>query len=198
MKPKRQPNIPLKRQIGIMQNAAELRKQLFGPNEPINPERALDHLTDTVQGFDWFVGDNFFQGMNNVLAYAKFDNGRQIFLSEKLYDDLGKYGEITYKSASFVVAHEIGHALLHHRTRKAFARHKLGSPENYSVESKKEKEANLFAGSFVVPTTIIDPDLSDVTISRLYQVNYSAASSSKREAAIYRRWATQNKDGGPK
>jgi len=180
--------VKVPRKIGIIHQAAELRDGLFGQNEAVDPEHALDSLCEQICGFDWFVGDCFFDGMTDVVAFAKFDNGRQVFISESVYEDLGKYQTDKYRRAAFVVAHEIGHAVLHHRTRKGFARHKLGSEENYRVEVKREKEANIFAGSFLIPTTKIDPALSDYTLSRVYQTSYQVAGYSKKEAQLYRKW----------
>ena len=180
-----------RRKIAVMERAYELRTAMFPDGKAIDPEQALDWLCGKLKGFDWFVGDEFFEGMNRVLAYAKFDNGRQVFLSDSVYSDLQAYGTIKYKKAAFVVAHEIGHVILHHRTRKTFARNELGSEENYRTESLREFEANIFAGSFMVPTSSIDVQLSDHTISQVYTTSYKVASEAKRAAAQLQKWKSQ-------
>lgn len=168
----------------MIQRANELRATLGPRNKPIDPEQALDLLSEKISGFEWFVGDEFFEGMNDVLAYAKFDNGRHIFLSERLYEDLGLYGTQKYERAAFVVAHEIGHAILHFRTRKSFARNGLGSPENYRSDKIRETEANIFAASFLIPTESIDTDISAHTISQHFKTSKSVAAGAIREARL--------------
>ncbi|MEQ9053699.1 MAG: ImmA/IrrE family metallo-endopeptidase [Roseovarius confluentis] len=171
-----------------MQLAAEWRERLTPKNKPLHGEEILDTLVDLIPSFDWFVGNEFFEGMNDVIAYAKFNNGRQIFLKEEVYEALKTPGTEKYKRALFVVAHEIGHVLLHHRTRKSFARNKLGSVENYRVEATKEIEANIFAGSLIVPTDTIDPDISEYTISKVFDASYKVSAVCRKEARLYQAW----------
>ncbi len=185
---KKTKKIPPKKRTRIIEVAHDLRKTLFKNNEPVDPEALLDALCEKIKDFDWFVGDDHFSGMNDVVAFAKFDDGRHIYLKEDVYDALRKPGTQKYARACFIVCHEIAHILLHFRSRKPLARNKLGSRENYASDELKEMEANLFSGSLMIPCTTLDTGLSQATVSQYYRTSYTVAAKALRDAEFYKQY----------
>lgn len=167
----------------VLRSATDFRLKLFGVNEAVDPEMLLDQLYDHIPNYDWFVGDEFFEGMNDVIAYAKFNDGsRHLFLRDWIYSALAHKGSDDFKRALFVIAHEIGHLVLHYRSGKSFARNTNGSLENLRSDTIQEKEANLFAGALIIPIEAIDHNLSPRTISRLYGASFTVSEISLKEA----------------
>lgn len=174
----------LGKRLKVIRSATSFRSKLFGVNEAIDPEALLDRLYDHIPNYDWFVGDNFFESMNDVIAYAKFNDGRHLFMRDWIYDALVAKGSTEYKQALFVIAHEIGHLLLHFKSGKSFARNINGSIENLRSDKIQEMEANLFAGALIVPIESIDHNLSPQTISRLYGASFTVSKICLKEAGF--------------
>ncbi|MCZ7584980.1 MAG: XRE family transcriptional regulator [Deltaproteobacteria bacterium] len=57
----------------------------------------------------------------------------------------------------FTIAHELGHLLLH---------------DGYVPEKEREREANAFASEFLMPTPLISPQLSSLSIPKLEQLKF--------------------------
>ncbi|MDJ0826017.1 MAG: ImmA/IrrE family metallo-endopeptidase [Rhodobacter sp.] len=169
----------------IIESACHFRKEVAAVNQAVDPELLLDRLYDLIPKYDWFVGEDFFRGMGEVVAYAKFNRGRHLFLREWVYDALNRPGTEEFRRALFVLAHETGHLVLHFRSGKAFARNDSGSLENLRTDTLQEREASIFAGSLIIPTTEIDYNLSPGTVSRLYGPSYSVAKCGLAEARFY-------------
>lgn len=87
-------------------------------------------------------------------CYMFLKNHRYIFLNENL-DEHEKL---------FVMAHELGHAILHRKENCYFIRNKT-----LLLNSKKELEANTFAAELLIPDEIIlnNPGMTRQQIARL-------------------------------
>jgi hypothetical protein len=84
------------------------------------------------------------------LAYVSF-NPLTLNVDTKLWAD-AKIGE---SYARYVLAHEIGHIVLHDHSAKAFSRDKSAQITFADDGQSAEWQANTFAGHFLLPTTIV-------------------------------------------
>lgn len=73
-------------------------------------------------------------------CYMFLKNHRYIFISENLSEP----------ETQMVMAHELGHAILHRKENCYFIRN-----QTLLLNSKNEKEANLFAAELLIPNEII-------------------------------------------
>lgn len=82
--------------------------------------------------------------------------------------------------ARFTVAHELGHLLLDHPGSQPRVR-SYHSTDRPPTDAVLEKEANIFASEFLMPTNLVDSSKSPDEISRLFQVSVEAAARRSSE-----------------
>ncbi|HEY6577817.1 MAG TPA: ImmA/IrrE family metallo-endopeptidase [Rhizomicrobium sp.] len=78
----------------------------------------------------------------------------------------------------FVMAHEIGHLVLHDRSAKAFSQDKSDQIQFIDNEESAEWQANIFAGHFLLP---------DAVIQKIAQVSFIASICQVPEALALER-----------
>jgi len=106
-------------------------------------------------------------------------------LRESFETALKYYGDAR---ARFTVAHELGHLLLGHPGNQPRIR---ADNKNNSqlIEPELEREANIFASEFLMPSDLVDPSMSADEISRLFKVSLDTAL--RRESEIRDKSKTQ-------
>lgn len=116
-------------------------------------------------------------------AYVTFDKKVKLVVDIAIWE-AAKLGE-TF--ACFVLAHEIGHILLHDKTAKAFSNSKAEQLSFVGDGDSAEEQANSFAGHLLVPTRTVhrfpDKDLlatvcnvpDELAADRLTAVNNAKA-----------------------
>ncbi len=183
--PKRR--IKYTRQADIMDRAAEIRRANANEEAAIDIGRLLEFgLRNFVSRYDWIVGtDDHFALVQDAEAYVDFSETPRLVLREHVYDALYDPSCAGFHQARFVVAHEIGHLALHSQSRKTLARKKLSSSTQYSENPKLESEANVFAGSLLVPTTGLAQHLDANTIALRYMTSQKAAEFCAKECGEY-------------
>lgn len=82
---------------------------------------------------------------------AVFTRERQILVSDKPLKNEGRF--------RFTCAHELGHLVLHSRVRKAF---QDTDQEGWRSARRHEREADRFAGAFLMPTVQLERELVQV------------------------------------
>ena len=95
---------------------------------------------------------------NQAGCYMFLKNHKCIFLNEKLEEN----------EMQLVMAHELGHAIMHRKENCYFIRNKT-----LLLNSKIEIEANTFAAELLIPDELIlgNPGLSESQIARLAGYN---------------------------
>lgn len=183
--------IKFERQERIMQRAADLRRRFVTDEKPVDVRILLEGgIKEYAPKFDWIVGDNTkFQGLDDAEAYVDFSENPLLVLREDTYVDLYEATGTRLLQVRFIVAHEFGHVVLHQRSRKTLPRRRLGSTEQYKHNRVLEVEANVFAGSFLVPTTSIAAGMDANTIALRYSTSQAVAEQCVKECQDYRRMA---------
>lgn len=176
------------REYKICEKAHDIRK-LQSEEGSVCPLRGLEiDVVSEVKEFDFFVGDQFFEGMPSVEAYVNMKTRKQGFMREQLASIAFDGG----RSERFTAAHELGHAVLHHKTKMAFARNFLDSNEYYLEQFVRkpvfEAEANIFAGAYLAPAFILQPNWSASEIAMAFRISSSAASKVRQTANRCREW----------
>lgn len=113
--------------------------------ETSNPFKIADNL-----GILYQFGNLDFEG-----CYMFLKNHRYIFLNQNLPDH----------EINLVMAHELGHAILHRKENCYFIRNKT-----LLLNSKKEIEANLFAMELLVDDTFVEEN-KHLTISQISRLS---------------------------
>lgn len=173
----------------IMQRATDLRRKFVGDENSIDIRKLLEGgIKEYAPKFDWIVGDQSrFDGLEDAEAYVDFSGDPLLVLQERTYSDLYESTGTRLLQVRFIVAHEFGHVFLHQRSRKTLPRRKIGSSEQYKHNGVLEREANLFAGSFLVPTTGLAMGMDANTIALRYNTSQAVAEQCVQECQDYRR-----------
>jgi IrrE N-terminal-like domain len=177
------------RQQTVMEKAAALRKVFASDDQKIDLISLIEGgMRKYLPKYDWIVGDDsHFDGIEDGEAYVDFSQEPLLVLRDSIYAALFEVGSIRSFQAGFVVAHEIGHVALHSRSRKILPRRKVGSGEQYTHNPKLEREASIFAGSLLVPTTTFAIGMDANSIAIRYGISQSAAEVCVGECADYTR-----------
>jgi len=181
--------IKFMRQERIMERAADLRNKFVSDHKPIDIRNLLEGgLKQLVPKFDWIVGDDEkFEGVADAEAYVDFSNYPRLVLRENTYEDLYQATGTRLSQVRFILAHEFGHVMLHSRSKVRLPRRKIGSSEQYRHNVSLEFEANIFAGSLLVPTTGVAQGMDANTIALRYQTSQSVAVQCEKECRDYKR-----------
>jgi hypothetical protein len=179
------------RQERIMKRAAKLRRKFAADEKSIDIRQLLEGgIKEYAPRFDWIVGDDSkFKGLEDAEAYVDFSGSPLMVLREGTYADLYEAKGTRLLQVRFIIAHEFGHFFLHQRSRKTLPRRKVKSSEQYKHNRVLELEANVFAGSFLVPTTGMALGMDANTIALRYQTSQSVAEQCVKECQDYRRIA---------
>lgn len=113
----------------------------FNTNDPFTIARALDIVLIYCHLID----------LNGFYQYHK--RNHIIYLSDTLDE----------ATACFVLAHELGHMQMHHRTNTIFM-----DTKTYNVHSKYERQANEFAVELLLPDALLR-EHPDCTVYQLAQ-----------------------------
>jgi hypothetical protein len=181
--------ITFTRQEKIMEEAATVRRRFTSDRAPIDISRLLEGgFRSQFPTFDWIVGsDDKFEGLDDAEAYVDFSKEPLMVLREATYEDLYYAEGVRAVQVRFILAHEFGHWMLHQKSKKLLTRKTIGSTDQYKNNPRLEAEANIFAGSLLVPTTSVAANMDANTIALRYNTSQAVAEHCVMECQDYRR-----------
>ncbi|SFI10176.1 ImmA/IrrE family metallo-endopeptidase [Albimonas pacifica] len=192
---RRNTKIPLKRVERIFNEALRIRRQFASDSEPFDSIGYIEERLPFagIYSFDFMVEEKVYSGNVQVPAYVNIRDKIFMRIDQRTYDDATDM----HPKAREIVAHEIGHIVLHVLVAKRMEIRNFhkGVPvtdAHYKTTEVQEFEADLFAAALLIPW----PAVAEETTAWDLKLRYKVKSDVAGLIIYYSDWIRRSKKKG--